>query len=257
MIAWSRCLPSCDIRTHRHRPEQFILPASSRVRRLELLDRPDLVRDDLPANLRDIRRLNAWTGGTSLAVRTILPLLPRSRGSLLDVATGSADIPAAVSRVAARRGTALTTTGLDSSPDVLREAEPRVRSAVQLVRGNALDLPYADDTFDVVSLCLALHHFDPPDAVRVLAEMWRVARVGIAVVDLRRNLSAYTGVWLLTHTIAPTRLTRHDGPLSVLRAYTADELRALAAHAIIPNPVIETHGPARLTLIARKEIHGR
>lgn len=256
MIAWSTCLRNCDIPAPRSRPEHGILPTPSRDRRLELLDRPDSVRDDLPANLRDIRRLNRWTGAVSLAERTIVPLLNHPESSLLDVATGSADIPLAVAQVASGSGIVLRVTGLDVSPDILSEADRFSDGSVDLVLADARSLPFRDCEFDVVSLCLALHHFDPADAVSVLEEMWRVARRGIAVVDLRRGVLGFAGVWLLTHTIARSPLTRHDGPLSVLRAYTPAEVSEFARRAGISSPAIRTHGPARLTLVACKTFDG-
>ena len=257
MIAWSTCRKSCDIPVPRYRPENLILPTSSRDRRQELLDRPESVRNDLPDNLRDIRRLNTWTGGTALAVRTIVQLLEPPEGSLLDVATGSADVPVAAIRAAARRGIKLTAVGLDSSGDILHEAGQVTGGSVDLVLADARKLPFQDNCFDVASLCLALHHFDPPDAAAVLGEMWRVACRGVVVVDLRRGPLGLAGVWLLTRTIARNRLTRHDGPLSVRRAYTPAEVRELAAQAGIPESIVTVHGPGRLTLVARKHGHGR
>jgi SAM-dependent methyltransferase len=211
----------------------------------------------LPENLRDIRRLNRWTGGTALAVKTIVPLLEAPECSLLDVATGSGDIPLAVAADAARRGISLRVTGLDRSGEILREAHRVSGGWLSLVEGDARKLSFPDEAFDVVSLCLALHHFDAEDAVNVLREMWRVARQGLVVVDLRRNALALAGVWVLTRTIARNRLTQHDGPLSVRRAYVPSEVRELALHAGIPDPVVGVHGPARLTLVARKPGHGR
>lgn len=256
MLAWSRCRLSCAIRAHRCRPEYRILLLPPRDTRLELLDCPEAARAELPANLRDIRRLNRLTGGTGLAVRTIMPLITGPRADILDVATGSADIPLAVVQAGRRRNLSPAVTGLDINPDILIAAELVAGSMVKLVRGDARNLPFADGSFDVVTLCLALHHFDPHDAVRVLGEMWRVARAGIVVVDLRRTAPAYAGVWLLTRTIARNRLTQHDGPLSVLRAYTVPEVGRLARDAGIEAPDVRPRGPARLTLVARKDRHG-
>lgn len=173
------------------------------------------------------------------------------------MATGTGDIPSAVTRAAARRGVALKAVGLDLSPEILSEAARVSNGPLEFVRGDARSLPFGDSTFDVVSLCLALHHFDPPDAVRVLKEMWRVARAGIVVIDLRRSSLAFAAVWVLANTIARNRVTRHDGPLSVLRAYTPGEVLDLAMRAGITSPRVSGHGPARLILTADKPGHGR
>jgi hypothetical protein len=86
----------------------------------------------------------------------------------------------------------------------------------------------------------------------VLAEMWRVARHAILVVDLERSRVAYLGTWLATRTVARNRLTQHDGPLSVLRAYTATEAAELAATAGLTNVSVHSHMFIRYALVARK-----
>jgi hypothetical protein len=65
----------------------------------------------------------------------------------------------------------------------------------------------------------------------VLAEMSRVARLGIVLNDLVRGRRAWLGAWLLTRAITRNRFTRHDAPLSIRRAYTVDEMTALLATA--------------------------
>jgi len=217
----------------------------------ELLDEPHAVLADLPANLRDIRNLNRWFGGTSLALNTVLRLTSGwASVSVLDVATGSADIPLALWRALHRSGVEPSIVALDSSAEVLAEAVSQLDGApVELKHGDAQLLPYPDNSFDIVLCCLALHHFSPEGAVSVLGEMWRVARRGMIVIDLRRSYLAYAGTWLATRTVARNRLTRHDGPLSVLRAYTPEELCGLARRAGIPNPTIKRHAFFRQSLV--------
>jgi ubiquinone/menaquinone biosynthesis C-methylase UbiE len=204
--------------------------------------------------LRDIRRLNAWFGGKRLAVKTIESTLEGRRSArILDVATGSADIPLALSKWGASHGVNLDIVGADISPQVLSEARRYlVGSDIRLARADAQSLPWQDESFDVVCCCLALHHFSPSDANQVLREMWRVARHFIVVTDLRRSYPAYIGAWLATHVLAPNVLTRHDGPLSVMRAYTTREVRDLAGAAGITPVSVQTHAFFRQVLIGRK-----
>jgi len=218
----------------------------------ELLDQPQAVLADLSANLRDIRNLNRWFGGTSLALKSVLRLTSGCTSvSVLDVATGSADIPLALWHALRRSGLEPSMVALDSSAEVLAEAAAQLHgAAVELQQGDARALPYPDHAFDIVLCCLALHHFPPHEAVSVLGEMRRVARRGMIVIDLRRGYLAYAGTWLATHTVARNRLTRHDGPLSVLRAYTPEELSGLARRAGIPNPTIKRHIFFRQSLVA-------
>jgi SAM-dependent methyltransferase len=200
----------------------------------ELLDGP---LDDPPAlvaNLRDLARLNRITGGTALSLRAIAALGPAT--SLLDVGTGGADIPIALLAQARREGRVLAVTATDSRPEVLaaaRVARPGLdRTAgltLEVADGRAL--PYPDRFVDIAHASLVLHHLAPDDVVAFLRELRRVARLGVVVNDLVRGRLAWLGTWLAVHTMATSRYTRHDGPLSVRRAYTRAELLDLVAAA--------------------------
>jgi hypothetical protein len=61
--------------------------------------------------------------------------------------------------------------------------------------------------------------------------MAELARLGFVVSDFRRGRLAWAAVWLATRAVSRNRMTRHDGPLSVRRAYTPSELARLAARA--------------------------
>jgi len=106
------------------------------------------------------------------------------------------------------------------------------------VCGDVLALPFADGAVDVVTCSQLLHHFTDDDAVRALRELSRVARVAVVVGDLRRSWLAASLFWLVSWPLGFHRVTRHDGTLSVLRGFTADELRAMAERAGVPRPEV-------------------
>jgi ubiquinone/menaquinone biosynthesis C-methylase UbiE len=173
---------------------------------------------------------------------------------VLDVGAGSGDLLLALGRWGRRAGVELELVGVDVSPEIIGEARRFLGgTSVTMVEGDALSLPWRDRSFDVVCCCLALHHFPPQQAVQALREFVRVASRAVVVIDLERSYLAYAGTWLATHTVARTRLTRHDGPLSVLRAYTREELRAIAREAGIGPCSVRSHAFFRQVLIAEKE----
>lgn len=188
----------------------------------ELIDDPVESLDELAENFRDIEAANRWLGGLA-AVRRAVPAGVRT---VLDVGAGSADI----ARNLARSG--LRVTALDSNIAVLDLARRRSKGyAIDFVCGDGTALPFPDASFDVVMCNLALHHFDPVPAIALLREMRRVARVRTVLTDLRRSRAAWAGAWLFSRFVSRNRLTRHDAPLSVLRAYTPREALDLAARA--------------------------
>lgn len=126
-------------------------------------------------------------------------------------------------------------------------ADPDVR----VETADALALPYADGAFDLALCSTALHHFDARDQVlRVLREMDRVAAIGGIVNDLRRSRPALMGANLLAATVWRTHpVTRHDGPLSVRRAFTPAELDEIARAADLPGARVHAHVPFRVALV--------
>jgi ubiquinone/menaquinone biosynthesis C-methylase UbiE len=220
----------------------------------ELLDAPVADPQVLARNLRDIRRINWMLGWTRLAQTQVARLVAEYQlrsFSLLDVATGSADIPRAVARWARRQPLQVEITASDRSAPVLAAARAACTGypEIRLATHDARTLPYAAQSFDLVLCSLALHHFGPAEAPALLRELTRVARRAVLVSDLHRSRPLYLGAWLLTHTLMPNRLTRHDAPASVRRAYTPGEVRALAEQAGLHTAHIRTVFPFRQVLI--------
>jgi ubiquinone/menaquinone biosynthesis C-methylase UbiE len=220
-----------------------------RVARREIIDDESAATHrECRENFRDLAIINAWLGGirSTLCEVDRLTVTPRT---ILDVGTGGADVPLAVLDHLRARGAEATCVALDRSPRSLVVAAERAqgRADITLALGDAFALPFPDGSFDLVTCNLALHHFDPRDAVRALAEMGRVGR-DVIVNDLRRS----TMGWLLASAVFPlftrNRLTLHDGPLSVRRAYSPGEARSLAVEARWARVAVRTHFAARMTL---------
>ena len=212
----------------------------------------------LAGNLADLRRANHWFGGRSLVHRYLQPrlrALPRnSRVTLLDIGTGGADLPAAFLTWAAETGRQGWAVGVDPSAGVIKTTAAWIDinnpkpSALVLARSDGRALPFAAQSFDFVLCALTAHHLDAPGVVALLREMGRVARRAVVVTDLERSWLALAGVWLVAHVAIRSRLTRHDGPLSVRRSYTVAELLALAQQAGLTGAVVRAHAPFRLAL---------
>ena len=209
----------------------------ARRRSAELMDGAGVDGAELARSLADLEVVNRWLGGTRVVLDSLGPLLRRAGGGelrVLDVATGAADIPLALARWARGEGIRLRVVATDAHPGTVAIARERAAGdpAVTVEEADALALPYPDGAFDFAMCHTALHHFDPPDAVRLLSELRRVATRGVVVTDLLRSWSGLAAVRLLAATVWRRHpVTRHDGPVSVRGAYTLDELRELARQA--------------------------
>ncbi len=95
----------------------------------------------------------------------------------LDVCCGTADWTIALARQVGETG---KVTGLDFSKNMLKIGEKKVEEEhlnnVELLHGNAMELPFEDDTFDFVTIGFGLRNV--PDYLTVLKEMNRVLKPG-------------------------------------------------------------------------------
>jgi ubiquinone/menaquinone biosynthesis C-methylase UbiE len=217
----------------------------------ELMDDDEII--GTPAQWReslgDLARVNALLGGWK-ALRSELERLPRLPASVVDVATGGADLPRRLLDYVAQRGTKAVCVAVDRSERLLRIAEEMSggRGDLVFIKADALALPFADRSFDLATCNLALHHFDPFDAIQVLRELARVA-VTVIVNDLRRSRIAWAFARFIFPLFTRNEFTRNDGPISVLRAYTPAELQELARRAGWTSISVLKKGGYRMTLM--------
>ena len=217
-----------------------------RKRGVEILDLPDLDPNLVKRSLADVVRCNALFGGLSSALEEIKSTfkdLPR-RATLLDVGTGLGDIPCRAKTLAKENGVDLTTLGFDSALELTRASGESVSFAVC---GDAMHLPFADRSVDVVMCSQVLHHFDEADAATLLREMDRVARIRVIVSDIRRSWIAAAGLWLVSFPLRFHAVSRHDGVVSVLRGFTPNELSDTVNDAIARKPVVHRRRGFRIT----------
>lgn len=222
---------------------------SKRVLIPEMMDDPAVAVHELGPALQFLERVNMLPGATDLLMVGLREIVGDAAGvTLLDIGTGGGDVALAAT---ARLGRGARAIGLDLHAGTIDYAKARLagHGHVRLVRGDATALPLADGSVDVACSTTFLHHLDDAQAVACLAEMKRVARRGVVVVDLERSRLAYAGVWLVTRVA--NRVAAHDGPVSVRRAYTPHELAELARAAGL-EPVVTRHVPFRVMLRAAK-----
>lgn len=222
---------------------------------LELLDRPDQPDPEVRGSLRDLERLNRLFGGVGTILRELERTLDhpfRSPLTILDVGTGGADIPRAICRWARRRGFPVSVEAVDRSDQVLAAAAEwsAAYPEIRLRRLEVPPLPYSDGSFDCVIASLFLHHLTTAQGVDFLREMQRVARRGVILSDLVRSRLASLLTAIGTRLLSRNRLTRHDGPMSVLRGFRPDELRGMAAEAGLRGTRVIRHPWFRVTLVA-------
>lgn len=200
----------------------------------ELMDRPQPVTPELVSDLRNLRQLNRHFGSYRLIENFLRRwILPGTAMRVLDLATGSGDIPRLVVDYARKVGATVTVAAIDQQSSTLEIA--RNLSAdypeISFVEGDVLSFGEQGATYDLVLCSLALHHFEEDAAVRLLERCRELSNKYVLVSDLRRGVLASVGVYLLTALIFRDPMTRNDGRLSAARAFSFGEFKRLAERA--------------------------
>jgi len=216
----------------------------------ELLDEDLGTPQEIRSTLLDLRGLNQNFGGLSsmsAMLRSVAHKSNRASMSFLDVAGGTGDLADQVASDLRSRDIHIRPTVLDRAVShLIGNGLPVARIA-----GDALALPFASSSFDVVGSNLFCHHLEPEQMISFFNEALRVSRLALIASDLRRNLfhwfAAYAG--RLTYR---SRLTRNDAPASVRRAYTIREIQSLAERTVAARIEVKPYYFQRLGLILWK-----
>lgn len=216
------------------------------------MDDPAIDPGEHRSALRGLRLLNRVSNAKGPIMRSIREAFADEQPesiSILDVATGSGDLPIALGRAFSAEGTKTELHGCDLSETALEVARQQSDEAGVAVRLHQIDVlrdPIPE--VDVVTCALFLHHLQEDDAVLLLERLSRAARRLLVLSDLRR-----CGMGLFLSRVVPRLLTRShvvhtDGVLSVQGAFTPAELHALCRRAGLAGARIRSVFPARMLL---------
>ena len=223
--------------------------------RLEYIDTGDYTAAEYEGCIGELQLVNRWMGDAH-SLRTTLFREVEAEGlsnfSILDVGAGSGEllrVTAGWARQTDRRVSAVGLELNERSAESINEESQRF-DEISSVRGDALELPFPESSFDYVISSLFTHHFVDEQVVQIFREMSRVARRRIFVIDLNRHPIAYLLYTTVGKLVLKNRLLRHDGALSILRSFKSDELLDLANRAGLGDVLVERRFPYRLVLSA-------
>ncbi len=232
----------------------FLAALAHRERINELMDDPALdpaAHRGALAGLARINRVSDSPGVLWPAIRDLARVSAGAAVRVLDVATGSGDVPRVLAAKAARAGLAnLSFAGCDISPTAV-EAARRAAPGLAFFTHDALRDPLPPG-YDAVTCSLFLHHLSDADAVALLGRMAAAAGRLLLVNDLDRSRFNYLAVWAACRLLSRSPVVRFDGPASVRSAFTAGETRALAERAGLAGATVRRRFPCRYLLTWRR-----
>jgi len=223
--------------------------------KLEYIDTGNYSPAEYEGCIGELQLVNRWMGDANTLKKTLfreIEVKSLQSFSILDVGAGSGELLRVTATWAKQTGRSVSAVGLElneRSAESIHEESNHFHE-ISSVRGDALQLPFADSEFDYVMCSLFTHHFVDDQVVQILCEMSRVAKRRIFVIDLHRHPIAYFLYTTLGKLVLHNRLLRHDGRLSILRSFKVEELHELAQRAELEEVFVERHFPYRLVLSA-------
>lgn len=223
---------------------------SKRSLELERLDTGDYTEAEYALWQREMYYINRFLGDTrclKLAVRETLRELKADNISILDVGAGSGELLETAREMLKNFSPLLV--GVDINLASVKTVA--ARAEIEAVQSDALSLPFADSSFDMVVCSLFSHHLTDDAAVKLIGEMRRVARLRFVIIDIHRHALAHF-LYRLFGKIALQKFSLDDGSLSIRRSFRPDELVGLAKRAGVANAIVRRRAAFRLVLSGTK-----
>src|SRR6267378_2842760 len=141
--------------------------------------------------------------------RPSLELLDSDAGTQSEVAAGAGFVPAKIRE--------LLSPNLDLKITLLDRARTHLNGSSRAIAGDACALPFADNSFDLVSSNLFVHHLAPDELQQFAREAVRVCRVAFIINDVVRD-PMHLALTYAGFPLYRSRITRNDAPASVRQA---------------------------------------
>jgi 2-polyprenyl-3-methyl-5-hydroxy-6-metoxy-1,4-benzoquinol methylase len=230
----------------------FWTPRQSRTP--EWMDGDQYSDQDLHESLQDLRWINRYLGGNAVVIKNLSRLAKEKkllRFSILDVATGSGDIPLEIAKWGRQKGLNISILGIDKNSKTIEIARENAKDYPEIKYETAdfFELDSRKQSFDFCISSLFLHHLSPDQVPRFLEQMLLLSRHAVLINDLIRSWAAYGGYLFIAKCAGLHQMTRHDGAVSVLRAYTVPQLCGILKEQGLEKFLIRRHFPYRFCLI--------
>lgn len=214
----------------------------------EILDTDELSAAETDAALADLARVHRQMFGLHAVWAAVRTRLRRDSPEswMIDVGSGSGEVPEALIRRARRQGGRLRVIATDRKLGHLLRGRRLGLSSLRVV-ANATALPFRTGAVDLALSNLLFHHFDGPTNLDVLAEMRRVTRSGAIVVDLRPSRFAGPLFRLAANALRFSPVAYADGCTSLRRAWALSDVKRLTAD--LPVAELKRRVPFRWTMI--------
>lgn len=223
----------------------------------EIMDDLHCSGEVLHQTLWELENINYLLGGNQVTLNGLNQLLedvPLSKDlHIVDLGCGGGDILKLIRRLLDLKKFTGTLTGIDANPNVIKFATNNTPTSyrIQYESLNIFSEDFRARKFDIVTGTLFFHHFTTEQLVAFFKQLKNQASVGLIINDIHRHWFSYYSIKWLTQIFSRSRMVRHDAPLSVLRAFSKDELQGILEQSGIINFRIKWRWAFRWQVIVR------
>lgn len=232
-----------------------MIDLSQRIDEAEIMDDFDLPAAELVPVLKGLGNLNAWFGGHHLLIDALKKFPVQAGNHIGDWGCGGGDGLKAIARRAQQQHMPLTFTGVDAAPAAISFAQRETAAYpnISYLQSDVMNPELQNKGFDIIISSLFTHHFGDEAWIALVKNMYQSARRGVIITDLHRHWLPYYAVMFLSRYIIRNKMMEYDGPLSVRRSFTRQDLQQLLAKAGISNYKIKWKWAFRWQLTIYKQ----
>jgi SAM-dependent methyltransferase len=220
-----------------------------------MMDDPDIPIQLLHKNLGELDILNRYLGGHSISISGIKQLITDRQKiyHIVDLGCGSGDVLKYIARWARSNKFQVKLTGIDRNPDAIKYLNINCSdySEISGIVSDYKDFLETGPKIDIVHCSLFCHHLKDNELLELFSYLKIYALDGFVINDLQRSSVAYYTVWFLTRLLRGSTLSQHDGPVSVLRAFTRTELEKLLQTAGVKEISIQWRWAFRYLVVVK------
>lgn len=209
---------------------------SKRSNQMEIMDDLDCNGEVVNQTLKELEVINKWLGGNQVTIAGIKQLINGiavKEISIVDLGCGSGDMLKQIADWGRKNKLKLNLTGIDANPNIIDFAKsntnsyPEINYAIQ----NVFSEDFTQRKADIIITTLFTHHFNNEELVGLIKNLVKQSRKGVVINDLHRHWLAYYSIKMLTSIFSKSAMVKYDAPLSVLRAFSRQELTRIMQKA--------------------------
>jgi len=216
-----------------------MLNLSKRSYEPEMMDDLKMEGEVLASTLRQIAMVNKWLGGSSLILGGIKKIIKKDKYlkllKIADFGCGGGEILREIAIWARKNKIKTELTGFDANAYTISYAKEQ-SVAFPEIKFEQLDIfefEAIQNQYDISLCSLFLHHFNEDEILLIIKKLYASSSRALLINDLQRSLIAYYLFKLVTFVLGASKMVRHDGLLSVKKAFRKNELKLLASKASV------------------------